>query len=63
MEGVRTHIYIWPAHHVGAVILTNGEVSYSGVESAVRKALAQHLGIEPFTNLGFMQITPHSSSV
>lgn len=46
MDGVRSHIYIWPAHHVGAVILTNGEGSYKQLEFEIKAALADHLGVK-----------------
>jgi len=41
MEGVRTHIYIWPKRQAGAVILTNSSCDYSLVASALKKAVLE----------------------
>jgi CubicO group peptidase (beta-lactamase class C family) len=44
MEGIRTHIYIWPSHLQngdikGAIILTNGTFSYNSIENALKRGL------------------------
>jgi CubicO group peptidase (beta-lactamase class C family) len=44
MQGVRTHIYFWPATRSGAVILTNAEEDYSMLEEATKAGLA---GVQP----------------
>lgn len=44
MEGVRTHIYIWPKRQAGAVILTNSACDYSLVASALKKAVLEGTG-------------------
>lgn len=36
MDGVRTHIYLWPDLSSGAVILTNGTGDYVDIERAVK---------------------------
>lgn len=46
MDGVRSHMYVWPAHNVGAVILTNGEGSYKSLEFEIKAALADYLGVK-----------------
>ena len=35
MQGVRTHVYLWPARRVSVVVLTNGEGSYRRAIAAV----------------------------
>ena len=44
MPGVRTHIYVWPTLHAGAVILTNAEASYDGIEQAIKEVLLERHG-------------------
>lgn len=41
MTGVRTHIYIWPAERLGAVILTNAACDYSPISAAMAKSLME----------------------
>jgi CubicO group peptidase (beta-lactamase class C family) len=35
MDGARTHIWLWPQLHAGAVFLSNGTAGYKAVEAAV----------------------------
>jgi len=42
MDGVRSHIYLWPHLRLGAVILANGEGRYSKLEFEIKAALARH---------------------
>ena len=44
MDGVRTHLYLYPPDSAGdawkgAIILTNGEDSYTPIAQAVKKGL------------------------
>ena len=39
MEGVRTHVHLWPNHRVGVVLLQNGEADYSGAMDALKRAV------------------------
>ena len=44
MQGIRTHIYVWPRstglrHACGCVVLLNGEASYEGVVSTIKRLL------------------------
>lgn len=39
MEGVRTHIYIWPRQRAGAVVLTNCQCGYERVAAALKRVV------------------------
>lgn len=41
MEGVRTHIWLWPRAAFGAAFLCNGECNYDGITRRVR-VIAEH---------------------
>lgn len=45
MDGVRSHIYIWPHHRLGAVLMVNGETDYAGITFEMKVALAELLGV------------------
>eukprot|EP00035_Acanthoeca_spectabilis_P016632 m.343776 g.343776 ORF g.343776 m.343776 type:complete len:542 (-) comp16550_c0_seq87:5661-7286(-) len=41
MDGVRTHIYLWPQLSSGAVILTNGTCDYGSIAAAIKRSVHQ----------------------
>jgi len=45
MDGVRSHIYIWPQWRVGAVLMGNGESNYTSLTAEIKAAFAEHLGM------------------
>jgi len=45
MDGVRSHIYLWPHRRVGAVLMGNAEGRYKPLEVEIKAALSEHLGI------------------
>ena len=44
MEGVRTHMYLWPASRSGMVILTNGSHEYTDIAEALEAVLKEAVG-------------------
>ena len=48
MEGVRTHVWLWPACRVGLVYLQNWEADYSAATAgAARQEIAALTGLSP----------------
>jgi CubicO group peptidase (beta-lactamase class C family) len=43
MEGVRSHLYYWPQHRAGMVVVLDGEESYLGLKAAMRSSLMAYL--------------------
>lgn len=42
MEGVRTHIYLYPEHKAGIVVLTNAECQYESFSELATRVLLSH---------------------
>ena len=38
MEGIRTHIFVWPETKSGSFVLLNGEGDYTRIEEAMYAA-------------------------
>lgn len=47
MQGVRSHIYLWPTQRAGMVILTNGSRPYGDISQALRAALLSYQSSSP----------------
>jgi len=45
MQGVRTHMYLWPQHAAALVVLTNGSHDYTTVVKAAVDALQGLAGV------------------
>lgn len=47
MDGVRSHIFLWPQHRLGLVFMQNGEASYDHIVAKVAREVATIIGCPP----------------